>query len=96
MTTLIHNKTNEPVMGEQYVQGVHPPPTGVTVTMGLHGVIAVIDTLAGKRQIINDSDWILNLPGVGIDIFTDTFVRKMYTLDDPDKPSEAGKPVKLG
>ena len=96
MIKLAHNKTGETIMGEQYIQGAHPPPPGVTVTMGLHGVLAVIDTAAGARQMINHSDWILTLPGVGKDIFTDTFVRSMYTVDDPDKPSEPDKPVRLG
>ena len=95
MTTLIHNKTSEEVQGTQYVQGEHPPPRGVRVTMGLHGVLAKVTTVDGERNL-NHSDWVLRVPGVGIDIFTDSFVRKMYTVVDEDAGSVPDKPLKLG
>jgi len=95
MTTLVHNKTSEEVQGTQYIQGEHPPPRGVRVTMGLHGVLAKVNTIDGERRL-NHTDWVLKLPGVGIDIFTDSFVRRMYTVTESDLDSEPDKPLKLG
>ena len=95
MTRLIHNKTKEEVQGNQYIQGEHPPPRGVTVTMGLSGVLAKVTTIDGPRNL-NHTDWVLKLPGVGIDIFTDSFVRKMYTVVESLNDSEPDKPLRLG
>ena len=55
----IHRTTKEKVSGYQYIQGVHPPPPDVTVTMGLGGVVARVDTVRGSDTDLNSTDWIL-------------------------------------
>ena len=90
---LIHRKTNERITGSQYRKGEHPPPPGVSVTHGLTGVLARATTVQGDHSVINDADWLLDLPS-GRDIFTNSFVRKHYRYED-EEAGEA-KPVKLG
>lgn len=93
-TELIHRTTKEKVSGYQYVQGGHPPPPGVRVTMGLGGVVARANTAHGSDSVILDGDWLLTMKNGGIEIFTDTFVHGQYRrVDEEDTPA---KPVKLG
>lgn len=90
---LKNRKTGEIVTGEQYTRGQVPNPRGVTVTLGLRGPLARVKTLQGDHQVIQHTDWLIDLPGLGRDIFTDSHVRETYDVaDDP----EAGKPVNLG
>jgi len=93
---LIHNKTGEAITGEQYLQGQRPTPNGVKVTLGLQGVLARVNTAAGDMQVMNSTDWLLDLPPHGQEIFTDTFVRSTYTVKASDAPSEPDKPLKIG
>ena len=82
------------VSGHQYKQGQHPPPPGVTVTMGLHGIVARVTTAAGPHSVVLDGDWLLTMPDGGVEIFTDEFVRNTYQrVGEEDGPV---KPVKLG
>ncbi len=92
----IHRTTKEKVSGYQYIQGVHPPPPDVTVTMGLGGVVARVDTVRGSDTDLNSTDWILMLPGGAVDIFDALFVKNQYRRVDGDDDEGPAKPVKLG
>ena len=87
---LTHKKTGEVVQGNQYIKGQHPPPAGVQVTMGLHGVLA--RHVSGATLV--DGDWLLPLPA-GVAIHTDMYIRKHYRLEG-ETVADDDKPVKLG
>ena len=93
-TQFISRKGKEKVSGYRYAQGQHPPPPGVTVTMGLAGVVARAETLHGAHSVILDGDWLITLPDGSVDLFTDTYQRARYRRvgedDDPDKPVKLG------
>ena len=89
----IHRKGTDVVMGYQYIQGEHPPPVGVTVTMGQHGVLARARTAQGEHSTLLDGDWLLETPN-GVEIYTDSFVHETFRREDEDEGN--AKPVKLG
>lgn len=93
-TNLIHRKTGKTVNGWKYNQGEHPPPPGVTVTMGLTGVLARASTVHGPQSVIYDGDWLVDMPDGTRELFTDSFVHSEYRLEDEEE-GEA-KPVRLG
>ena len=85
---------DEKVSGYQYIQGQHPPPPGVNVTMGLGGVVARADTVHGVRSVVLPGDWLITLPNGGVELLTDTYLRARYRrVGEDDEPD---KPVKLG
>lgn len=91
---LIDRKTGEKVEAVQYLQGEHPPPAGIKVTMGLRGVLARVDTLHGEGSVIYDKDWLIMTPQ-GRDMLTDSFVQNQYRREDEEE-AEPDKPVRIG
>lgn len=91
---LIHRKTKKTVNGWKYTQGEHPPPPGVSVTMGQHGVLARATTVHGANSVIYDGDWLLDMPNGSRELFTDSFVHAEYRLEGEEEGED--KPVKLG
>jgi hypothetical protein len=91
--TLIHRKTSKRVSGLQYKRGMHPPPPGVRVTLGLAGPLARCNTAQGEDSVIFDGDWLVTMPNGDKEIYTDTFIRDQYRRVD-EEPGEA-KPVRL-
>lgn len=87
----VHRKTGEKATAERYIQGVHPPPPGVKVTMGLHGVKAYYAPLDME---LYSGDWIFTMEGGRREVFTETFVHNEFRRAD-EEDGEA-KPIKLG
>ena len=93
-TQFINRGAPEEISGYQYVQGQHPPPPGVSVTMGLAGVVARADTIHGLRSVILSGDWLITLPTGGIELFIEPYLLAQYRrVGEDDEPD---KPVKLG
>ena len=91
----IHRKKKTvKVSGYQYLQGAHPPPPGVRVTMGLGGVVARAPTVHGADSVILHGDWLIDMPNGNVELFTDSFMRSEYRRVDEEEGES--KPVVLG
>ena len=91
----IHRDTSESLRAQQYTKGMHPPPPGVKVTMGLKGVLARVDTPGGRDMEIFPGEWLVLNDNGSHDIITDSYLHDTYRRAS-DKPDEGPRPVKLG